>query len=240
VILVVRGWGDLSSRKQKLLFLAIFSSAAMAVGALFVYLNLRIYNNVLGSVTTASPSITLERFNYSLFDFRLGLLVFAPIWIFSFIDLYTSARRREPLGIEAAVLLPAVLLPTLGPDPGVCWPARFWVAAVPILVVGFGFWLKSGPSRLEKAAAWVLGAVTLANTILFVLHPDRFLENHSVCVTYRLIFNSIYFHMDHVLQTKWLFIWAFLLVAGCRLFRRWTADARETNSTDAKSSGPTG
>lgn len=191
MLLVVKQLRFLSSRQDRIWFVSGAVSAAIGAGFVFYWFNLSVYQDVFGSANTARPHFSVDAFSLAFFNFRHGLLTFSPIWILSVVGLLTGMRKRDRLSYEASALLLCAGIPTIGPYAGECWPARFFVAAVPMLVIGFGAWLTLQRSYWENAVFLLLGLITFANTLLFVFHSNIFLTNRNISETYNFIFNIL-------------------------------------------------
>jgi hypothetical protein len=163
-----------------------------AFAALLVGANLAIYGAISGSVNTARPPLPWDTFpviSMQLFNVRHGLLAYAPVWIFGFAGLCAGSTVGDRFCREGLLLLLVASFTSIGPNPGECWPARFWILSVPMLTIGLCWWLGAARSRLHRAITVGLVLATLVNTVFFLVGPNIFLENRQTTATYELMFN---------------------------------------------------
>ena len=213
--------------------------AAFGASLLFAWFNLFVYTHIFGSVSSGRPSFSVAAMSLSLFNFRHGLLTFAPIWLLSGVGLTIGMIQRDRLSVEATLLLVFAVLPTLGPYPGECWPARFWVVAVPMLVVGLGFWLNLRHSYLEIGIFLVFVLVHIYNTFFFILDPHSLLNNRETVKSYDILlrylninyeFLKYEYAWDPIFPNHILFSGVCLLLIALslpHLFMHWRMTSRE-------------
>ena len=159
------------------------------VGALSILYNYAIYGHIFGSVTTARPKFSFATFTALLFNFRHGLLTFAPIYILSFAGLIAGFWQRKDWAAPAAIFLAGVVAVSVGPDPGESYPARFWVQAVPVLVICLVGFMQGRLAAWAKAALYaILGSLCAANTIFFVYSPETYIAGRGAALPYDRMF----------------------------------------------------
>jgi hypothetical protein len=163
----------------------IYSGSALLV----VLYNRTIYGNVFGSVTTARPSLSLSSIAALLLNWHHGILTYAPIYFLSFAGLLAGVWRRQVWGLVSGIFLILLISASAGPDPGESYPARFWVQGTPVLAICLIGFLQGGMPRLLKAVTYgLLGSVSLANTILFLIQPALYLAARSGASPYDRLF----------------------------------------------------
>ena len=193
--------------------------------AVFAVYQFAIFGNLNGGVFATyapAPSIFIERLGMQLFDARHGLVANSPIFLVAFAGLILGSMRRVPACIEASILLGVYVLTFMWSTAVESYPARFWVAGLPLLAIGIAYWFAAVKNAFAFAGVAVLGALTATNTILFVLFPGYFLGNGSGPLSYTLLFQTIPFDFGLVLPIDghyaapipYLLLFAVLLVAA--------------------------
>jgi hypothetical protein len=176
--------------KRKAVFALLGVSALIALTGL----NLAIYGRIDGPINVARPPRPSEWFSNTamqLFNVRHGLLAYAPIWVLGSSGLILGAVRGGAIARQGLILAAIVVATALGPNPGECWPARFWVQSIPMLAVGLCIWWQAARLPLLRFVAIVLLALTLLNTALFVDSPSSFLANRQTAETYQSVFDQL-------------------------------------------------
>lgn len=159
---------------------------------LLIGLNLAVHGAVTGPVNTARPPLPwawTEVLPMQLFNVRHGLLAYAPVWVLGMAGLVAGAILGNTLARQGLLLAVVAALTGVGVNPGECWPARFWVLAVPMLAVGLAFWISRERGWVMRIPGAVLVALTLANSAMFFADPNAFLDNRQTTVTYQLLFD---------------------------------------------------
>ena len=197
-------WQQYRLRQWKVVIgLGVISLVALAS---YVSLNIAIYGGILGPVNTARPPTPGEFFPVlamQLFNVRHGLLAYAPVWVLGYAGLWAGSARKIPIVRQALVLAIIAALTGVGINPGECWPARFWVQSVPMLVVGLSAALELGRSWIIRGIAALLICATLVNTAIFLCDPNLYLENRQTSVTYQELFNKVgHFNFGLVLPVE--------------------------------------
>ncbi|WP_298885006.1 hypothetical protein [uncultured Bradyrhizobium sp.] len=199
---------DAESAQSRLTILVVAAVAALCV---LVALNFYVYGSVAGSVTTAHPPLTPDEAFWTVamqwFNVRHGLMAYAPIWLLGYAGLAVGALRGRNLAREGLLLVLVAAVTGVGVNPGESWPARFWVLSVPMLGIGLCFWLQSIRSLVQWAITFILGGLTLLNTIVYWWNPNSFLANRQASVTYQLLFDFLFaksggFHPGLVLPVE--------------------------------------
>ncbi len=171
--------------------IALTGSAVVALAAL-CWLNYAIYGAITGPVNTARPPLPSQWFpvlSMQLFNIRHGLFAYAPIWLLGYAGLWAGAINGPPIVRQGLVLASIAAITSVGVNPGECWPARFWVLAVPMLSVGLCCWWTLARKSSLRWIAIALIALTLVNTALFFWKPNDFLDNRQSTKTYQTLFD---------------------------------------------------
>jgi hypothetical protein len=184
------GWrGGARVSWRNLIWLVCISSATMALVVLY---NRAVYGNVFGSANTARPSLTLVSISNLLFHWQRGLFAFAPIYLLSFAGLTAGLWRREPWALPSAIFLMLLIAASAGPDPGECYPARFWVQGVPVLAICLIGFLQGRSQAVFRIGIYgVLFLVSSAHTILFTLQAHLYLEARNGASPYDYLFEVV-------------------------------------------------
>ena len=188
--LLLLGQLYVSDLKRRAALLAGLAVAAMLTLCL---LNLAIYGAITGPVNTARPPMPSDWFPVlamQLFNIRHGLFAYAPIWLLGYAGLWAGAIGGPPIVRQGLVLASVAAVTSVGVNPGECWPARFWVLAIPMLSIGFcSWWTLARRPGVRWIAALLIG-FTLINTALFLQRPNDFLDNRQSAKTYQTLFDS--------------------------------------------------
>jgi len=172
---------------------AVLAGLAAAALTLLIVLNLGIYGAVAGPVNSARPPMPWELFPVlamQLFNVHHGLLAYAPVWLLGFAGLWIAAMRGPSVARQGFVLAIVAAVTSIGVNPGECWPARFWVLSIPMLAVGLSTWWAAERRLLPRLIGVGLIGFTLVNTVIFLPHPNDFLENRQTTATYQSLFNK--------------------------------------------------
>ena len=164
----------------------------LAAAAAAILYNWLVYRSILGSVNTARPTFSLESVAAAVFYPHFGLLPYAPIFLLSIVGLIEGLWQRRDWSIPAGLFLVTMVAMTLGENPGESYPARYWVLGIPVLAIcllGFfqGRMLKPGKAVLYA----LLGIVSLANTLLFVIEPSLYQGARSGPLPYDYLFDKL-------------------------------------------------
>jgi hypothetical protein len=174
-------------RATSLIFLALIAFAILVAS------NLAIYGVITGPVNQARPPLPSHWFPVlamQLFNVRHGLFAYAPVWLVGYAGLWVGTIRRWTIPRQGLVLAAIAAVTSVGIYPGECWPARFWVLAIPMLAVGFCAWWASVRNAMPKFVAATLIGFTLLNTFLFFRAPNAFIANRRTSVTYQNVFDQ--------------------------------------------------
>ena len=172
--------------------LIILASSYLVAAGLTVLYNQLVHGNVVGSVTTARPAISLETISALLVDWRHGLLTYSPIYLLSAAGLVAGLCQRRPWALPAGIFLLVMVLTSAGPGPGESYSARFWVQSVPVLSITLLGFTEGRMHAIGKVLIYLLlGALCLANTILFFVTPDLYLSGRSASLAYHRLFEII-------------------------------------------------
>jgi len=173
-------------------FVALCILAALFLVLLLVG-NYEIYGAITGSVTTARPPSPFEALSVVAMqatDIK-GIFPYAPIWLLGCAGLIIASYRKNRLAIECLCFLVVALFTSIGVNPGEGWPARFFVALVPMLTVGLSFWFFYISNGWQASVTAVLCGLTAVNSILFLFAPNKLLENRQADTTFTYIFQKI-------------------------------------------------
>jgi hypothetical protein len=172
-------------------------AAAALVG--FCVFQTQIYGGLAGNAIPAHPfklSGFPDMLAISLFDRRHGLLTYSPVWLLSLAGLAAGCAKRERTSMDAAVLLAVACATLAWSNAGESMPARFWVATVPMLAVGWAAYLRNAKSAAMLAVLPLLGVITAINAWRFMWTSLTFLENRTISLTYERLYQSYsYFHL---------------------------------------------
>ncbi|MFB3918334.1 MAG: hypothetical protein ACE14M_16510 [Terriglobales bacterium] len=170
----------------------------LAAGCFYAY-QAMLFGSLLGSASaTVQPSFAMfaDRVAIHLFDLRHGLLTYSPIWIVGLGGLALGCAKRDGWSIQSAFLLVAYLATMVWGNASESMPARFWVAAVPMLSVGFARWAATSKPFASWTVLPVLALITVTNTVLFTVQSGSFLANRTFSVTYNWLFDEFgYMHL---------------------------------------------
>lgn len=167
--------------------------------AVFVLLSRHLYGAVTGSAWAAHkfavgdiiPLVALH-----LLDLRHGLLVYAPVWVFAAVGFVLGCWRRERAMIVSAALLAVYTLSLIWSIAAESMPARYWVAALPMLSMGLAAFFAQRKHWLAWSAFVPLALISAANTVWFLLHSGTFLENRTMSLSYHTLFQRFpHFHL---------------------------------------------
>lgn len=169
--------------------ITITGATYSAALSLLLVFNWCIHGHILGSANTARPSWQTEVVVAMFFGPRHGLFTYSPVWLLSFSGLLAGLSRRNRWAVPSAVFLLLVILASTGPYPGECYPARFWVQAVPVLSICLLGFLQGPHSFGAKAFLYAaLMCISLANTLLFFSIPGLHLEARNGTYPYDRLF----------------------------------------------------
>ncbi len=130
----------------------------------------------------SSASVS-DRLAVQLAGYRHGLLLHAPVYLLGVAGLVVGVRDRRPLAITAGAALVAYVLAFMWGTASESYTARFWVGAIPLLLLGILLWIDKATLRpLPWLAAFPVIAFSAAVTVAFFRNPDLLLINrfHSV------------------------------------------------------------
>lgn len=148
------------------------------------------------------PSIGMfiERLTVQLLSHRHGLLVFNPLMLLAIVGLLASAVRGEVVARDGIILATLYVLTFVWGAASESAPARFWVAIMPVLAVGLAYWLQTTRSSWLMVFTVVFGILSVANSALYLLDPNIFLENREFSLSYDRLFQLVpAFYFPHLL-----------------------------------------
>jgi hypothetical protein len=170
--------------------------AALAA-VLFVGYQIALFGSLLGGATAPEP-LTLTRLPYrlgiQLFEFRHGLLANNPAMLLGFVGLAVAAYRGHRIAREGIFLF-VMYLPFVVGAASEAMPARFWVAVMPVLILGLAFWLEQATSIGAWLVALPLLFVSVLISGLLVADPVLFIVNRQSSFTYEYLYGR---GMGHV------------------------------------------
>lgn len=179
--------------------------AVIAFGIL-VAMNVGIYGAIAGPVNQARPPLPWHWFPViamQLFSVHHGLFAYAPVWAIGYAGLCVGTLRGWTIPRQGFVLAALAAVTSVGAYPGECWPARFWVLAIPMLAVGFCTWWVSTRHVALKLIPLALTGFTLLNTYLFYQAPNAFIFNRQATTSYQNLFDRLgHFHFGLVLPDE--------------------------------------
>lgn len=182
------GWrrSSAGSWSSLLVILGIYCAA----GAVFSVYNQAVYGHVFGSVTTARPLYNLDSLSAIFFNWRHGLLTYAPLYVLSFAGLIAGLWQRQSWAVPCGIFLVGLVGVSAGPDPGECFPARFWVQGTPVLAICLvGFTQGRMPAITKAVIYGVLSIVSVANSVLFFWNHGLHLAARSGPSPYDYLFD---------------------------------------------------
>lgn len=170
--------GRTSTRRQLLVIGSIFLAALIAA-----FVSNSFLSNWLGTVKDR-PDFRMRPVLDMFVHYRHGLLPYAPIWVLAFSGLIAGLRVRKPWAVPALFFLVVFMIGSSHAI-GESYPARFWVQAVPVLALCLSGFTESVMRTAVKAIIYLpLAALSLANTVVFILHPGLHLEARSGAAPY--------------------------------------------------------
>ena len=120
--------------------------------------------------------------------YRHGLLPYAPMWILSFAGLVAGLYSCKAWALPALLYLVAFMIGSSSPI-GEAYPGRFWVQAIPVLALCLCGFTEGMMRTAVKAIVYLpLAALSLANTLVFLFHPNLHLEARSGAAPYDFLF----------------------------------------------------
>jgi hypothetical protein len=180
----VRFWLAKNASLRMRVVTALFVTVSIPV---FVYYQIQISGKLAGSASFAyTPSLTdlLDRFGLQAFGYRHGLFVYCPIALLGVAGLILGTiKRQKPFGVYLLAFVAYVLTFIWG-TASESYSGRFWVMTIPLLIYGSIYWFQQS-QRVEK---WIifspLLALTLFNSVSFILNPAGSLENRFGSISY--------------------------------------------------------
>lgn len=170
------------------------AALGVASACILIALNIAIYGAITGPVNSARPPLPAQWFSVfamQLSNIHHGLIAYAPIWLLGYAGLVAGTIRGGPIPRQGLVLAAIAAVTAIGINPGFCWPARFWVLAIPMLAVGLCAWWTLVKQPILKLIPAALLAFTLLNTYIFFDTPNRFLFNQQTGTTYQMAFDQL-------------------------------------------------
>ncbi|MEW5424687.1 hypothetical protein [Amorphus sp. 3PC139-8] len=158
---------------------------------LLISLNFLIYGTITGSVNTARPPApwdTLSVLAMQTLSIK-GFLPYAPIWLLGYAGLLAGAIRKNRLALECAVLILVAFFTSIGINPGEGWPGRFFVTSVPMLAVGFAWWLANATSLVQRVLTVALALPSIACAAVFFADPNFVMEGRQADVIYQRLYD---------------------------------------------------
>lgn len=183
----------------KIHFLKIFTGAEKILAVfvlcvsviLFIKYNIYISGGAVSASAPFAPSFALlfDRLATQFFSFRHGVILYSPIFLLGLAGLIVGVAKRQSFISFCAFLLALYFLTFIWGSASESYTARFWVAIVPVIMIGTVYYWRStqGFSRYMVAAPLV--AITLANAILFFANSNLFLENRFGSTSYDYIYS---------------------------------------------------
>gem|GEM_PF-5662272 len=159
----------------------------LAGGALFLWHQFTLFGHlVAGASATFHPSLIHApgRLVIQLTDFRHGLLSINPACIPAIAGLLIGLRNRSRLARQACLLLLAYVPPMIWGTASESYPARFWTPVMPVLGIGFAFWLARTRTLPARIAGAILALIALLNTKDLLHNNFAFLGNQMAGLTW--------------------------------------------------------
>jgi hypothetical protein len=156
----------------------------------FILFQQKMANGGLSASAPFTPSFGMffDRLAVQLFSYRHGLLLYNPLAIVGFSGLILGLINGNKLISLCLITLISYLITFVWGSASESFPARFWVFIIPIILIGSIYWWQECHSKLKLLIIFPLACISLLNTIYFVLHPNKFLENRFGSLTYDNLF----------------------------------------------------
>ena len=173
--------------------LALFLAGPAVIGGLYLIFQYSLYGSLSfsavswqGSMTGAEAVSFFKKilsgipFRYRwetlagyFLDQRDGLLLYAPIYFFSFLGLIEMARRKmKRLLLLAGLVAPYILVQAfLTQRTGYAPQARPITTVIWALAIPLGYFLTANSKKIFSALAAAAGALSLAAVVLLLLNP---------------------------------------------------------------------
>jgi hypothetical protein len=183
---------DAELRPMRLSLIVTTMVAALVAAGVFAAWQLALFGSLTGGATAPEP-LSLTRLPYrlgvQLFEFRHGLLANNPAMLLGFVGLGAAAWRGSRIAREGLLLF-VLYLPFVVGAASEAMPARFWVAAMPIFIVGCALWIE----QARNIGSWVVAVplifVSVLVSGLLAYYPDLFLENRHSSFTYEFLYRK--------------------------------------------------
>ncbi|HTU71654.1 MAG TPA: hypothetical protein VMF11_15235 [Candidatus Baltobacteraceae bacterium] len=198
LVLLVQMRRDKTAIAIRWQFLALYA-AGMAIFAASQY---RLFGSLTGSAFPSyapSLSIALERIGMQLYGVRHGAVAYAPLLLVGFAGLLLGTLRRERVCEYSLILFGTYFATFMWSNASESWTARFWVAGLPFLAVGLGFWLNQAKRWWEWLPAAPLAAIDIGNTLTYIFNPLWYLESRQASIPYAALFLIAHVHFGLLL-----------------------------------------
>jgi len=211
LFLLVRIWFESERVDMKKYVVATVVSFSAAVFAILLLFQMLWTGSLAGSASAPfQPGLLLffERLGIQLLTIRHGLLIVNPALIFAIAGLIIGVKMKDRQAIQGVILLFLYCITFVWGAASDSFPARFWVAIMPVFVLGIALWLKNVNTLAGYLVTGLLTLISLLNVGVFLVSPDTFLTNFQVANTYDAIYDIVpFFHISTLIPwDKYFFL----------------------------------
>ena len=187
-LIFLRRWWKLPRNRVKRKVL-IQSSIGLALFIIF-----KMYQNALsGGRTSSIPALApnfgdlIERSAIHLLGYRHGILIFNPLVLLGLAGFVLGIRNRERMTMISTVLFFGTFFGFIWGSGMESYPGRFWVVAMPPLIVGATYWFTQASRYWRWLASFPLLFIALLNTFIMINRPTDHLSNRFGLLSYESI-----------------------------------------------------
>jgi hypothetical protein len=164
----------------------IQSSIGLAIFIIF-----KLYQNALsGGHTSSIPALEpnfgdlIERSAIHLLGYRHGILIVNPLVLLGLAGFLLGVRNKDRMTMISTVLFFATFFGFIWGSGMESYPGRFWVVAMPPLIVGATYWFTQTSRYWRWLASFPLLFMTLLNTFIMIIRPTDHLANRFGLLSY--------------------------------------------------------
>ncbi|MBF0101693.1 MAG: hypothetical protein HQK77_12375 [Desulfobacterales bacterium] len=129
-----------------------------------------------------------ERLSIQLFTIRHGLFIYNPVLLLALVGLIIGIAKKNNLAQLSSIILLFYTVSFVWGAASESYPARFWVAILPVFGVGISIWIRYLKFFTEKSITAVFVIVAYTNSVLYFFSPNLFLSNRQVSYTYEALY----------------------------------------------------
>lgn len=191
LIFLRRWWKQARNRAKRNAL--VQSSICLALFIIF-----KLYQSALsGGHTSSIPALEpnfgdlLERSAIHLLGYRHGILIFNPLVLLGLAGFVLGVRNRERMTMISTVLFLGTFFGFIWGSGMESYPGRFWVVAMPPLIVGATYWFTQTSRYWRWLASLPLLLMSLLNTFIMIIRPTDHLSNRFGLLSYDSIVRRI-------------------------------------------------